>query len=245
MPATEIITPARQALLGGMVSWADDRRKFTQNYAESLAIMLSVCLPLSAGLALVSRPLVHVVLGEKWSEAAPLIAILVFSGLVRMFSETASAALIVLRQPRINTMTTSIMAIFYLCFLYYGVTFYGIVGAACGRAATSVISLMLNSIVLRRYLGTSLFPAFRLALRTIFATSVMVASLLAAGLGQSAAYGLDGLGGLLEAVASGAGVFVLVHVVLWAIFGRGEGIEARMVGLTVAFIGLPRRWMPS
>ena len=245
LPATEIVTPARQALIGGMVNWLDDRKKFAANYTESLAIMLSVCLPLSAGLAMVSEPVVRVVLGEQWLEAAPLITILVFSGLVRMFSENASTALVVLRQPRINTVTLAITSFFYVFFLYYGITRYGILGAAVARAATSAINLMLNSIILRRYLDTSLGLAFRLSYRTLVATAVMVAVLLGLGMGQPGAYGLPAIQGLLLAVATGMLVFAVVHGIFWAILGRGNGVEGRILRLAASFAGLTGRQAPS
>jgi lipopolysaccharide exporter len=241
LPNTEIVTPARQALLGGMVDWVNDSNKFARNYIEAVAIMLSVCLPLSAGLAVVSDPLVRVLLGEKWLETAPLMKVLVFCGLVRMFTDNAWMALNVLRRPRINTMTQAFIGVFYVFFLYYGTTYYGIYGAALGQAATAVISLTINSIVLRRFLDTSLFLAFRLALRTIFATTVMVAVLLAFGPGGQRAAGLGSLPELLLTSAAGAAIFVAVHVLLWVMLGRGDGVEGRILELAVSFLRI-RKW---
>jgi lipopolysaccharide exporter len=235
LPVTEIMAPARAALLPGFVKWADDRDKLAKNYVDSLAILLAIALPIATGIAIVADPLTRTLLGDQWLEAVPIMRILLVSTVVQILCDNAYYVVNAVRKPHINVIRAGVVAPAYVVGLYFGVEYYGIYGAAFAHAGAMLLSLIANSVILRRIMRTSLLEVFRGSWRTILATAVMglvVPQIMMAWLEP---LGLNAPTELVLASLSGVAVFAAMEALLWVVFGRGTGAESRLAELLFAF----------
>jgi O-antigen/teichoic acid export membrane protein len=229
LAATEIMMPVRQALFPGFVKWADDRDKLAQNYMESQAIMFSIALPIAVGIGLVADPLVRVLLGSQWLDAVPVMRILLVGAIVQTICDNGWTVLNALRKPHINTVIGAVTTVFYAVAVLYGVKAGGLVGAAIGHALASVLYLVCNSLALRRFMRISVLSLLRLAWRTIVATALMAAAVILFQGAYLDGSGLNPFAALPLTALVGVAAFAVVHIALWGIFGRGNGVEARIL----------------
>ena len=169
-PLNEVAFPAYARL-------QEDKAAVARAFLKAARIIMLVALPFSIGLALTAEPLVHTVLGEKWAQAAPVVAVL---GLAMPF-----VALRTIYQPATNALgRPGVMAmicgagaiIMPLCFLI-GAR-YGAIGMAwawlVGFPLLTLIASMLALPVIG-VKGRDLLAALRPAM---IATAVMALGVL-------------------------------------------------------------------
>ena len=94
MPATELIAPVNRVLFPGFARLASDVARFRTTFVDIIAVIVSIVIPASIGIAAVAEPMVRVLLGQKWMEAVPVIQLLAPAGaIVALTSNNVSAYL--------------------------------------------------------------------------------------------------------------------------------------------------------
>lgn len=119
--------------------------------ARVTAITWGLALPLGAGLAVLAVPLVLVVYGDKWADAAAVLAVLAVFGAIRsifdvwvsaLLADGASGAVLVVQTIWIVVLTPA---------LFLGVDRFGIVGAAYAHIVVAIfVVLPAYAVALRR-----------------------------------------------------------------------------------------------
>ena len=236
LPATEIMMPARQALLPGFVKWVSDPDKLSRNYIESLAVIISVTLPIAAGICLAAHPLVLVLLGDKWLQAVPLMRVFVVAATIQILCDNGGILLAAMRRVHVIALIAGLCAMLFAVAAYFGVKLYGIMGAAIAHAIMSVCYFVCISFVLRRVLHNPVAALGRLTWRTLLATGVMIAAVLYLKLNYIDPASLSPIVALLATACTGAVVFFAVHAAAWIALGRGTGAEVRVAKILAALL---------
>jgi len=78
LPSQTITTIVTKVSYPVLVEFQDDNKKLTNAYEKLLRLPLYFLFPLLFGMCILARPLIAVVLGEKWLPAAPILQILCF-----------------------------------------------------------------------------------------------------------------------------------------------------------------------
>jgi len=81
IPAGNVAVPAFSRLQG-------DPERFARYYLGAISLILWICAPLFGFLFVAASPVIALVLGNKWGEAAPVFQILAISALGQLFLET-------------------------------------------------------------------------------------------------------------------------------------------------------------
>ncbi len=76
LPFTELISPATAAMYSGLTHVRDDKEELQRNILRYLAMSYMLIVPSVFGLYTLQELFTTVVLGEKWSDAAPIIGLL-------------------------------------------------------------------------------------------------------------------------------------------------------------------------
>jgi len=76
MPTSELITPLGRVLLPGFSKIKNDLVRVNDAFKRALSVILILGFPVAVGVALVSKNIVPVILGEKWLAAIPIIKII-------------------------------------------------------------------------------------------------------------------------------------------------------------------------
>jgi PST family polysaccharide transporter len=107
---------------------------------------------------------------------------------------------------------------------------YGLIGAAYAVAACGFVHIALNLALYAKVSGDAMFRPVLRAHRSLVAAGLMAAAIL----GARAAGLTDGFVPLLRVCADvilGAGVYVVVHALLWRIEGSPDGVERLILGV--------------
>jgi lipopolysaccharide exporter len=66
--------------LPALASFSDDKNRLQQAYLSCIGLAAFLIAPLFAGLVVLSPDLIHILMGDKWADAAPVLSILAIAG---------------------------------------------------------------------------------------------------------------------------------------------------------------------
>ncbi|MGH7140443.1 MAG: oligosaccharide flippase family protein, partial [Pirellulales bacterium] len=246
LPSTELVEPVAAVLLAGFAYAQRERTVTAANpliIASALVLLMApMALVISAGAA----NLVTILLGTKWSAAAPLVAIAAGQCLFQPFIQVAGAALIARGNVRGQFFVTAVAA---------GLRAMCVTLAAMTGSLTMVIvatlaalgtSTLLYTLTLRSDFKDGLGRFLGGLARITLATAIAGLTLVVLGVGWKlpeseplrhfAAF-VD-LGVLTTIVVV---TYTATLLLLWVVFGRPNGPERVILNLLQEF--LPGRWL--
>lgn len=132
----------------------DDLVTTKRYYFKVIKYNCIVIYPLMIGMILLTKPLVMIGLGEKWSEAIVPIQIMAGAGLVHLLTSSNTVLLRGLGKPRLEMILSIIKTLgVTVPFIVLGVIYYGIIGAAGGLLAAKIVIFFINNITLKKVVG--------------------------------------------------------------------------------------------
>lgn len=232
LPSTDLVAPINRAIFPGYAKMAHDLEMLRQGFLNVFAAIAIVALPVCTGIALVADPLVHVMLGEKWLAAIPLIKILAIAGLTQSLQTNKGSVYLALGRPKIITLLAALHATVLLPALVWGAMQNGAMGAANATVVVSVLLMPLNYIILSRILHLRFTNFFAVFWRPAAASLIMIAVVSAA---QTISNGgntfISHLSQLVTLALIGAASYSGSILLLWKISGMKPGIEALLLGM--------------
>lgn len=92
---TKVVPPLNEVAFSAYAQIQDDRAAVSAGFLKSVRLIMTLAMPFCLGLAAVAGPAVHVMLGDKWLPAAPVVAVLAlampFMTLHVLFAPAANA----------------------------------------------------------------------------------------------------------------------------------------------------------
>jgi O-antigen/teichoic acid export membrane protein len=113
MPSTEILAPLNRILFPTFVRAKNDPDELKRNFLLAQGLQSLIAIPASLGLALVARPMVQVLLGEKWLMVVPFIQILALTNIVQAIATSTSYVLLAIDKNRNATLTTWVQVVLF------------------------------------------------------------------------------------------------------------------------------------
>lgn len=226
LPTSELVDPIARAIFPAFSTMAGVKSNLRLAVIQSASIISLLTVPLGAGIAVLSEPLVMLVLGRKWSDAGPVIAILAIYGILRAAHAGTGSAYNALALPRIITIVNLPHLLVGWPLMFLTLPAFGIVGAGYAIISASVLGLIINYNFAKRILGVEMSDILGYYWRPSIACVVMTgvestildffppidsAPFLAA---QMALY-----------ISAGAIAYLLSLSSLWLLAGRPAGAE--------------------
>jgi lipopolysaccharide exporter len=238
MPVTELVAPAAEALFSAFSRAQMHGDSSTHHAPELAGIVLLGVAPAVLSVSAASGPIVEVMLGAKWVEAWPIIAVLSWGCIFSPVSAICGMALVANGYVQRNFLglavasTVMLLALLGAVSLTSDLVVIGAVTAGCVAIESAALIILLRgtgSVRLRPMLG----GLARVALAIGFAAAVVRWSDLGWRPGGGSIW-VDlmrgaGIGGL------STGIFGLAVLGMWQAAGRPEGSEKRLVRLAAAF----------
>lgn len=230
LPTTELAAPINRAVYPGYSKLSLDRAELTRGFLQVVAAIALVALPAGIGMATVARPMVELLLGDRWLEAIPLIQVLAVFGAVNAVQENNGMLYLSINRPRMLVYLGFLSAGMLLPLLLWATLRYGLIGATFAYLATALVMLPVNLLVLKRLLGLSLAAYAQALWRPATATALMYLAVtrLLDYLATTPVTAASPLA-LLLAVATGALVYAGALLLLWRLSGRPESVETLML----------------
>lgn len=227
LPTMELVAPINRAVFPGYAKMSHDLRMLADSYIEVLAFIALAALPAGFGIAITADLLVPTLLGPRWADAAPLVAVLAMYGATMALLTNAGSVFYALGRPHIVTWTGLANVVTLLPALVAGVYLYGSLGAAWAYLGhLLVFTVPLSFTVVLKVL--QLRPSRLLAVlwRPVIATAGMYLVVRESSAGYRALFGVEHpLGLLLLEVATGALSYAVLILLLWLLADRPAGPE--------------------
>jgi O-antigen/teichoic acid export membrane protein len=238
LPSTEIVLPMGRSMFSAFAlarRTGEDVEAIFRRLAGMTAV---VTLPASVGLALVAEPLVRLMLGPTWVEAAPLLQVVALGGAFAVLGQACHAqfdAFGLLRQDFSVILFGAVARTGLVAAL---LPWFGLQGAVIGVAAALVLEQAAYLLLKWWAMPFSVRALAGVVIRPVLATVGMALIVLQLDLSAAAS---DSIADLVLplglAVGSGAISYAGLLVALWWVAGRPAGAEADLL----AVIGRSRR----
>jgi O-antigen/teichoic acid export membrane protein len=221
LTSSELVAPLDRALFPGYALIQHQPERLRAAYRKVLQVIALIALPLGLGLAATAHNAVRVMLGVKWTEVVPLIAILSLSGIPMSLRYTASSVLMAAGGVRAVAFIPWINLLLFVASALPAAHFLGVMGIAYARLGVAILTAPV---------------VFSLMIaRTAITWSDVVSSLWRPTAAGAAMYGVlallpDDIGGtatvsLVVEVVLGAVAYGAMMTLLWIASGRPDGAE--------------------
>jgi O-antigen/teichoic acid export membrane protein len=237
MATGEIIIPMGRVLYPTYAKLISDRNKLARAYLNVVRTTAIVCFAVGPGLAVVADDFVHVLLGEQWVFAVPLVRFLAISG--------ALASIVFVLRDQIFIVTGNERLSFWLYAIQLAIAAptliivgrsRGVVDLAASTTVLAMIFVLIAAVNVRRAVPISFGSVLATFVRPLLAALAMVyiVQLL-----HWDSLGVRPLTLTLDVVV-GAVVYISTLLLVWRLTGRPEGPESGLVDLVKARIASKR-----
>jgi O-antigen/teichoic acid export membrane protein len=172
--AAKFVPPLNEVAFPAYARLQNDKEALSAGFLKAVRLIMLVSCPLYLGMAVTAQPLVDVVMGPKWSEAAPLVAILSLAMPVMTLHILFAPALNALGMPNIVVRNSIFGAILMPCVYLFAVD-YGADALAWGWLIAFPILLAFTIYQARPHIGFTLGGLATSVLPGLAAAMVMAA----------------------------------------------------------------------
>ena len=230
LPQSEFVGALNSAVFPKYGRLQNNIAQLRAAYVDILSLTLLVGLPVAVGLWFTAPSAVMLLLGEKWVEVTPVIAMVTYGAFAGAIGSNTQFVLLSANKPNINS-ALSACSLGFLLILLVAMTYkWGIMGSAAGFTIASIAVLPIHYIVLRRTLGLTLREIWPQVWRSIVAVAAMAAVLIVAAPDMTAATSLEAAWRLAAAAAIGGTAYITTVYTLWRMTGRPDGVEHLLIG---------------
>jgi O-antigen/teichoic acid export membrane protein len=153
--AAKFVPPLNEVAFPAYARLQNDRAALSSGFLKAVRLIMLISCPLYLGMAVTAQPLVDVVMGPKWSEAAPLVAILALAMPVMTLHILFAPALNALGLPNV-VVRNSIFGAILMPAVYLFAVQYGADGLAWGWLVAFPILLAFTIYQARPHIGFTL-----------------------------------------------------------------------------------------
>lgn len=186
-----------------------DAERLRRAVRMSIRSIMLVTSPLMFGLAVLAEPFIHVVFGEQWLPAAPIMQVLCFAGLFLPMHDVNVSVLKAQGHAKLNLRISLIKKATGVTFLVAG-SFYGVMGVAWASVIQSIVVLMINGFYTKKFLNYGMREQIQDCIPAFLLSALMAALVALAGYWVE----IGGMPELLMLVILGASFYGLSNLVL-------------------------------
>lgn len=239
LATTELIWPIARALFPGYAKIAAEPAKLPPAFLEATGLIMLLSAPITAGIALMADPIVRIALGPDWLMAIPVIQILALYGFLDMPSANVKALFLALGRPDLVAWRDIPAAVVLVPALIAGAGVAGAAGAAWALVASAAVSFLVSFGLLRRSIAVEARALVKVCWRSLLATLIMSAAMLA--IGVSTTSGALLLAETLARCLFGAVIYAGACIGLWWLSGKPAGAEASALAFIAGQFSFFRR----
>ncbi len=228
LPITEMVEPLHRTLFSAFVVLNHNEKDPHTLYLNVLEAAFLLVLPAGVGISLIADPMVHLMLGERWLSAIPVVQILAIVSTISMFGTLSDAMNAAAGNLRVNFIMYSISAALRVPLLLVLVSAYGVTGGAVALGLSTLADQVLFVDVTLRRLDIHAKELVTRLWRAILACLAMTACLWSVGWAWTSTTGdsiftvsVD----MLLRAGAGALTYTAAIVILWIAAGRPNGAE--------------------
>lgn len=243
LPTRETAAPLVSTMFPALSRLAHSPERLAYAYIRAQSLITAVTLPAGVGMALISEPLVHLVLGPKWAPS-----ILVVQALGAVFAFQAMAIL----APPVAMATNQTRLLFIRALqgflirvplVLFGLWYAGFAGIIYSRCVSGLIGIGQNMQIVKAVCGLPYRAQIATCIRSVLSTIAMGAAILA--LANPHIKQGEGALELISCIASmvliGVSSYAFTHFMLWLAQSRPQGPETEILSALSTLVPYMRR----
>ena len=222
LPSNELLAPLNRVLFPLFVKLKHDLVQLKHAFLLALAVQVSLGIPASVGLIVVSDELVQTLLGETWIPAVPFVQILAATNIVQAMGLSGWYVLLALGRAKLAAYSSWFSVLLFVSLAMLAIPNGGATAIATLRLAVAAAGFLLFVFLLKReFPNLCTLEMLNAIWRPFVASAVMTIGLLA----WPPAGGTASILELLIKITSGAIIYAACLVILWRIVGCPDGAE--------------------
>lgn len=229
----ELFAPVEEALMPGFAKIQDDRERVRAAFRYTMAVFVGLVMPAGVGVWLLSEELTQVILGDKWSGAAPMIGLFGIFYIVLSVSQIVSGFMAMVGLVSQSAVVSVLAAVLFFAGIHQAFVHAGVEGVIQLKMGVSALELLALCWISARFIRLGAGSLLGTLWRPMVATALMAGTLASLPLGAEA----PALLALAGQALVGAAVYAAASLALWAAAGRPEGLES--MALDIARSRLP------
>lgn len=178
-------------------------------YLKMQRYMLAILAPLGFGLCAVTPALVHILFGDRWEPAIPVMQILSIYMLLGGINHWPGVVYKAVGKPGILNILSLVKLVMLVPAVWWGAANYGIVGVAWAQLIVRMLGIVIDMRVVADFVGVSVWSNVRALVPSLLSSVLMAATLQLLFMLHP---GVPGVPGLIVAVAAGAAQYTAL---LW------------------------------
>jgi O-antigen/teichoic acid export membrane protein len=239
IPSTEIAAPINRALFPSFATISKDSTRLRNAFRKTVGVTALLSFPAAFGILAIADPLVYVVFGEQWLDAAPVLAIMAVVGVIYAGNNIVEPVLMACGALRPLVLAQAGYAAVLLPAAVFLTDRFGAVGAAYALLASSLAALPMHFYAARKVVGFSLWDLALCSWRplvaaVLMATAIFEAQRLFIGSAQPT------LATLLALIAAGAIAYPIALAILWLPSRKADSAERLLVDMLLQRFGRAR-----
>jgi lipopolysaccharide exporter len=133
-------------------------------YEKTVGASLCVVVPLVIFVLLFPKAIIYVLAGPQYYDAIPYLQLISVTSITLAFLKQYGVIIDSIGKPALNWMTTTIIAVIQVCFLYFFIRRFQLIGAGYALLASHFIGFVITQALLYRLFRINFLNAFKYAL---------------------------------------------------------------------------------
>ena len=237
IPFLMFFGPLLRPLLAAFSHLRDEPERLGQSYLAASSTIVAVGLPLLVGESIVAGPTVHLILGEQWPGAIPLVRWLSLSLIPAMLALPAAPLVMAYNANRSIFIRNLIELGVKVPIAIIGTIEFGFAGIIAARFVAELLASSYSIAVVRRFTGLSASAQLLVSWRSVAATVTMIPpALICSSLMPQDGGAVTAAISLLAIGSVGASAYIVALWLLWLRCGQPPGIESMAVSAVLKIL---------
>lgn len=177
LPLTEVISPIMKPLFSGLAQIADDIKQLEDKAFKYLSLAYMFLIPATVGVMFLSTEIVVIVLGDKWLEAAPVLANLSLLMIVFLTNNTFKQ-IFILKGMFKGVIAVDILGLVLIISTLFISQITTVEVFSLFRAGIGLIVVLSTVMIVKKLLNFSVFPLVIALALPVLASAVMFVGLV-------------------------------------------------------------------
>ncbi|MGB5077314.1 MAG: lipopolysaccharide biosynthesis protein [Sphingorhabdus sp.] len=242
IPSRELSFPLRNALFPGLSQIASQPEKLREAFLEAQSGVALVTAPAAIGLALLADPAVNLLMGTRWVQIVPLLQLLAITYAFDTFITVVRPLGMAMGETKYLFLRQLAALFVRIPLIIGGLALGGLVGAAAGRALSSLINCLISFLLAKRLVSVGVWEQIRAHSMTLVCLLAMSAAVAASQAALHPAITNRPLLELLVLVPIGALTYAGSVLTLWHLSGRRAGPVKELLRVGSRISGLAVFW---
>jgi lipopolysaccharide exporter len=238
IPSRELSFPIRNALFPGLSQIAEQRGKLRDAFLEAQCGVALVTAPAAIGLALLAGPVVDLLLGARWAMAVPLLQLLAITYALDTFITVIRPLGMAMGETKLLFLRQLAALFVRIPLILGGLVLGGLVGAAAGRALSSLLNCLISFVIAKRLVSVGVWEQIRAHGMTLAALLAMATAMRLSQTALPSAFAHQPLLQILLFAPIGAVTYGASVLAYWWISGRKAGPVTMLLEIVARLPGL-------